>query len=134
MNFSRITAAAALSVVATFAVALPASASHGGVGGRDGVRSSGSCSAGSSWTLKAKPDDGRIEIEFEVDSNRNGQTWTNKVSDQGVRVLTGKRVTKAPSGSYSVEKKVVNRAGVDSFIATAKNSRTGEVCSGKVRL
>ena len=132
MKLSQLTAAAALSVVATFAVALPATASHGG--GRDDVRTSGSCSASSSWKLKAKPDDGRIEVEFEVDSNRNGQTWTTAISDQGVRIFTGSRVTKAPSGSFSVEIKTRNRASTDTFVAKARNPRTGELCTGRIRL
>jgi hypothetical protein len=38
------------------------------------VRSSGDCSATSTWKLKTKADDGRLEVEFEVDSNRVGQT------------------------------------------------------------
>ena len=54
------------------AVAAPAHAS----GGDRGVERQGACSAGAVWKLKAKHDDGLIEAEFEVDSNRVGQLWT----------------------------------------------------------
>lgn len=37
-------------------------------------------------TLKAKRDDGRIEVELGVDSNRAGQTWATRVTDNGVVV------------------------------------------------
>ncbi|RIJ77046.1 hypothetical protein D1871_08740 [Nakamurella silvestris] len=129
MRLSQLTIVAALSVVAGVAVAVPASAQHGG---RDDVRTSGSCSAGSTWQLKAKPDDGRIEVEFEVDSNRNGQTWAVALNDQGVRIFTGSRVTHAPSGSFSLERRAANRSGTDTFTAKARNTRTGEVCTGHI--
>ena len=47
---------------------------NGGGNSRE-TRVTGSCTAGSSAKLKAKPDDGRLEAEFEVDQNRNGVTW-----------------------------------------------------------
>jgi len=131
MRLSSFTTIAALSVVATFAVAVPASA-HGG--GSGDVRTGGSCSGSSSWSLKAKPDDGRIEVEFEVDSNRNGQSWNTTVSDQGVRIHSGKKVTVAPSGSFSLELRAKNRPGTDTFVAKARNTRTGEVCTGRVKV
>ena len=38
------------------------------------VRVIGDCSARTDWKLKAKERDGGLEVEFEVDSNRVGQT------------------------------------------------------------
>jgi hypothetical protein len=107
----------------------PASAKGG-----DAVRRSGSCSANSDWKLKAKPDDGRIEVEFEVDSNRVGQTWAVRIADNGVQVFSGTRVTQAPSGSFTVERRIANRAGIDHIRATAHNARSGETCTGTVQL
>src|SRR5689334_3926094 len=52
-------------------------------GGGTAVRASGACTSHGSWKLKAKPDDGRIEIEFEVDVNRVGQTWHVRITDNG---------------------------------------------------
>lgn len=96
------------------------------------VRSSGHCSAHSTWKLKAKADDGRLEVELEVDSNRVGQVWSVRLADNGTRFFRGHRTTKAPSGSFSVEKRPANRAGKDRITAVAKNSRSGERCSGVV--
>lgn len=92
------------------------------------VQTSGDCAARTDWKLKAKNDDGRIEVELEVDSNRNGQRWAVTVKDNGVKVWSGHRTTRAPSGSFSVEKRIANRAGADRIVATAKNLRTGETC------
>ena len=44
-------------------------------GGADATIRTGSCSGSADWKLKAKHDSGVIETEFEVDSNRTGQTW-----------------------------------------------------------
>lgn len=96
------------------------------------AQKSGRCSAASHWKLKAKPDNGRIEVEFEVDSNRNGQRWDVRISDNGVRVLTGYGVTRAPSGSFEVERLVRNRPGVDHFVAYARNPKTREICVARV--
>ncbi len=104
-------------------------------GGHDReVRKSGHCSAATVWKLKAKPDDGRLEVELEVDSNRNGQRWSVAIADNGARVFTGSRTTHAPSGSFEVERKIANRAGTDRITALARNARTGERCYGGVAL
>lgn len=131
MNLTRACAILALSLGATFvASAAPAFAQGGG----GDVRAAGHCSAGSTWTLKAKGDDGRIRLEMEVDSNRGGQPWRVGITDDKVRVFSGTRVTKAPSGSFSVELRTANRAGADAFIGTARNTRTAELCVAHVRL
>ena len=49
----------------------------------DRVEARGTCTGGGTWKLKAKHDDGRIEYEFEVDTNKVGQRWTVKASDNG---------------------------------------------------
>lgn len=101
-------------------------------GGRPEVRAAGHCSSSTVWKLKAKTDDGRIQTEYEVDSNRNGQVWTVAINDNGARVFTGRRTTQAPSGSFSVERRLVNRAGGDRIVAVASNVRTGERCVGSL--
>jgi hypothetical protein len=110
-------------------VASPAFAS----GGAD-VRSSGVCSAHSTWKLKAKPDNGRIEVEAEVDANRVGQKWAWRLSDDGTRFASGTAVTTAPSGSFTVHRVTANRVGVDRIGLRATNAATGEVCAGTVSL
>ncbi len=106
------------------AVATPALAKDGRVERR------GSCSGASHWKLKAQPEDGRIETEFEVDSNRVGQVWRVAINDNGVRVFTGSRRTTAPSGSFEVERVIANRSGADHVVASARNVTTGETCTG----
>lgn len=89
----------------------------------------GDCSAASDFKLKLSPEDGRkIEVEFEVDQNRNNRLWKVALADNGTWVYRGSRRTHAPSGSFSVHKLLVNRAGSDRIIAKAVNVRTGEVC------
>jgi len=39
----------------------------------------GKCSAASHWKMKAKPDNGRMELE--IDSNRNGQRWAVRIGE-----------------------------------------------------
>ena len=92
------------------------------------------CGAGATWKLRAKSDNGRIEVDFEVDSNRVGQTWAVRMTDNGVIVFNGTRRTVAPSGSFSVERLVTDRAGTDTFVAVAANPATGQRCSASVRL
>ena len=64
------------------AFATPAQAKDHG-GGDDRVEARGACIGGGHWKLKAKHDDGRIEYEFEVDTNKVGKRWTVKASDNG---------------------------------------------------
>jgi hypothetical protein len=121
--------AAALSVVALGASGAQAS------GGSPGVRASGVCSASSStWRLTAKPDDGKVEVGFEVDSNQAGQTWAVRVTDNATQVFAGSRRTVAPSGSFTVDLRTTNRAGTDTIRSRATDAATGQVCSGKVVL
>ena len=132
MNSTRTLAATvALATLVVGSVALAPAAS---AKGSDGVRASGSCSAGATWKIKAKHDDGRIEVELEVDSNKVGQTWAVTIKDDGVVVFSGNRVTKAPSGSFSIEKRVANRAGTDSFVGVATNTKSGQTCTARVSL
>jgi len=102
-------------------------------GSREVVRS-GSCSAASDWELKVGPDDGRIELEFEVDSNVVGQRWNVAIRQDGNRIFRGSRVTQGPSGSFDVERHPANTAGADRFVARATNRVTGEVCVGRATL
>jgi hypothetical protein len=92
----------------------------------------GQCSATSTWKLKAGPDNGQLEVEFEVDSNRAGQNWAVKLVDNGTQIFSGTRTTQAPSGSFTVRKLTANRAGADNIVGTARNTANGETCRGTV--
>jgi hypothetical protein len=92
----------------------------------------GSCSASSDWKLRVSPEDGRLEVEFEVDQNRNGQNWNVVLKHNGNTFFSDQRTTKAPSGSFHVSKLTSNAAGTDTIVGRATNPKTGEVCRGSV--
>src|SRR5689334_17817699 len=98
-------AVAALTLPVAFAA--PASASHGG-SSRDDVRTSGGCSGSAHWKLKAKPDDGRIEVEGEIDSNTSGQVWQWKFTHNGSLTAKGSKKTSGRSGSFEVQRRMAN--------------------------
>jgi hypothetical protein len=101
-------------------------------GGIPTVEARGSCVGGGSWKLSAKHDDGRIEVEYEVDTNRPGQLWHVGLTDNAVRIFAGQRRTAAPSGSFTVGVRTPDRRGVDSIRAHAiLGSRS---CGGAVRV
>jgi hypothetical protein len=102
------------------AALLPAAAL--GKGGNPGVIKRGKCSNGAAWKLKAKNDDGLIEAEFEVDQNVNGRRWNVVLKRNGATVFRGVRVTRAPSGSFSLERRISGRAGADRIVAVATTS------------
>jgi hypothetical protein len=85
-----------------------------------GVTRSGTCSNGASWTLKAKLDDGRLETEFEVDQNRVGRRWNVVLRRNGNVIFRGARTTRAPSGSFSITRRVANAPGSDRIVARAE--------------
>ena len=104
------TALAASAALATVALAAPA-ATAGDDDGR--VEKRGSCSGTTDWKLKAKHDDGRIEVEYEVDSNRNGQTWRWRILHDGDLSARGTKQTRPPSGSFEVRRLLVDTRGDD---------------------
>src|SRR3954449_328860 len=128
---TSLVAATSLVVVATALGVAPAQASGGG---GDAVRRSGNCSGSTDWKLKAKPDDGRIEVEGEIDSNRVGQTWTWRIVHNGRVSAKGSKTTHAPSGSFRVERRLVNLAGADKLVFKASNPKSDETCRGVVTI
>jgi hypothetical protein len=99
--------------------------------GTDVVKT-GNCSMSSDWKLKVGSDNGRLEVEFEVDQNRTGQPWNVTLKHNGSAFFTGQRTTLAPSGSFSVTKFTGNAAGTDTIVGKAVNPKTGEVCKGTI--
>jgi hypothetical protein len=96
-------------------------------------RVTGSCTGRSTAKLKAKHDDGRLETEFEVDQNRNGVAWKVRIRRDGKLVVKTRAVTRAPSGSFSVERRIADPAGSDRITARAV-SPSGEVCRAAVTI
>src|SRR5262245_51278104 len=87
----------------------------------------GACTQASSSKLKLSDEDGRIEVELEVDQNRNGVRWTVLLRRPTRVILRTTRLTRAPSGSFEVRRVVANVPGADRIIARA-TSPAGEVC------
>jgi len=102
-------------------------------GGQDVIQR-GSCSEQSDWKLKVKPDNGRLELEFEVDQNVVGEAWRVRITQNGAQIFAGTRTTQAPSGSFEVRRRPVNAAGVDRFVARATNLTSGETCVGRISI
>jgi hypothetical protein len=93
---------------------------------------SGTCSGGGTWKLKGGVDDGLLDIEFEVDQNRNGRRWSVVVTRDGRRVFSGVRITRPPSGSFELSRRFGNPAGRDRIVAVARNRADGRVCRGAI--
>ena len=121
---AQLVALAGLAIVAAMLVAPAAVARDGDVIRR------GACSGASDWKLKLSPEDGRIEVEFEVDQNKVGDTWRVVMRRDGNVFFRGQRVTRAPSGSFEVRRVISNSAGEDRVSARAVNLSTDEVCRG----
>jgi hypothetical protein len=125
-------AALTLSAMALpLAAMAPATASHGV--GAD-VRSSGGCQGVATWKLKAKPDNGKIQVEAEVDSNHAGQVWGWTLKHNGNLAAKGASTTHGRSGSFTVNRRTSNKAGTDTFVFRAVRRATGDVCRGTVSL
>ena len=111
------TAAAALAVSIT-----PAASAKGG----DGTRVAGVCSGPSTSVLKAKHGDGGLEVEFEVDQNRSQVPWNVQLMRNGKTAFAGTRTTGAPSGSFTVVRRL---AAGSSPVIRARATRNGETCT-----
>jgi hypothetical protein len=102
-------------------------------GAKDGdVLRAGTCTQASTSKLKLGPEDGGIEVEFEVDQNRNGVRWKVVVVRNGSVVASRTRVTRGPSGSFELELVTRNASGTDRFVARA--TRAGETCTARAAI
>jgi len=124
----RMACAAALTALCLVGLPAVAQAADGEVIKRGG------CSGAAVWKLKAKPDDGRLEVEGEVDSNRTGQTWKWRIRHNGDVAHRGTAQTTRRSGSFSVERRVGSAPGVDRIGWRAVNMRSGQTCHGSLRI
>lgn len=122
---TALTAAAVLALTIPVGLVAPASASGGG-----DVRTSGGCSGSAHWKLTAKPDDGRIEVQGEIDSNRSGQVWRWTFKHNGSISAQGSGTTAGVSGSFEVRRRMANLAGTDHFVFRATHA--GQVCRGTI--
>lgn len=121
-RWTRIVAGVTAAAALTAGVAPVASAKDGD------VRVAGRCTQASASKLKLSAENGRIEVELEVDQNRNGVRWAVTLRQNGLKVFGGTRVTKGPSGSFTVRMLARDTAAADVFRARA-TSPSGEVCT-----
>ncbi len=110
-------------------VGVPADAAGAGSGDREVIRH-GSCSGPANWKLKAKSDNGRIEVEGEVDSDANGQRWRWRILHEGDVAARGRATTSRPSGSFEVTRRLVNAPGDDRIGWRARHVGSGHTCRG----
>lgn len=87
----------------------------------------GTCTGKSTSKLKLSAENGRIEVEFEVDQNRNGVRWTVVLRRPSTVLLRTTRVTRAPSGSFELRRVVADLVGRDR-VSVRATSPSGEVC------
>ena len=123
-----------LAAALVLAVAIPVMSAGPAQASGDEVRRTGTCTVRAEVKIKAKHDDGLIEIEAEVDSNRNGQVWRWSIRHNGDLSFVGRARTVAPSGSFTVERRALNAAGIDAFKFRAKHRASGQVCVVGVKL
>lgn len=121
--------AGALALVLSLSVALAGAVPA--VADEDVVRR-GWCTGSTEWRVKARSENGRIEVEGRVDSRRSWQTWRWRILHDGSLSARGRKATRPPSGSFEVRRVMVNMRGTDRIVFRARNPRSGEVCRGTV--
>jgi hypothetical protein len=121
MTVNRMVAIAASTIGAALLLAPTAAAKDGD------VRVAGTCTKATTSKMKLSEEDGRVEVEFEVDQNRNGVRWTVVLLRNGTQVARRIGVTRGPSGSFEARIVTGDSQGVDRFLARA--TRVGERCS-----
>ena len=96
-------------------------------------RVAGTCTGSSTAKFEVKLRNGRLKAELEVDENVNGVTWDVELRQDGRLAVRTTKTTKAPSGSFSLERRLRNGAGRDTISAEA-TSPSGEVCTASVTI
>lgn len=121
-----------IAALAAMLLALAPTALAGQSKGGKGIIKQGKCTGSSTWKLKVKSDDGRLQTEFEVDQNRVGKRWRVTLVRDGSTVFRGIRTTVAPSGSFTVRRLLAASAGTTRIVASAKALQSGESCRAVV--
>jgi hypothetical protein len=117
-------------VAALLGLAIALAAAPAGIAKDGDIRVRGTCTTSATSKLKLSEEDGRIEVEFEVDQNRNGVRWNVVLLQNGKRIARMVRVTKAPSGSFEARVVAQNTSGKDTFRARATRP-SGAVCTAQ---
>jgi hypothetical protein len=115
-------------VLALLAVALVAVPAAFAKAGNRAVHIPGICTQQSTSKLKLSREDRGVELEFQVDQNRNGIPWTVTLSRNGNAITSFTATTRAPSGSFEVRRVIAGRLGTDRITARATRA-SGETCT-----
>jgi hypothetical protein len=95
---------------------------------KDGdIERQGKCSGATSAELTLSPENGRTEVEFEVDQNRSGVRWQVVLKRNGAKFAVASRTTGGPSGSFEL-RRVISASSGDRVTARA-TSPSGETCT-----
>lgn len=114
-----------------FAAALltvPAALARDG-GHKRAIRIGGACTGQSTSKLKLSREDRGIEVEFQVDQNRNSIPWKVTLRRNGHRVASLTATTRAPGGSFEIRRVIAGQLRTDRISATA--TRAGETCTAQ---
>lgn len=120
-----------IAVLATLALALPLA----GTALADGadVEKHGTCTMGSHWELDAGDEGTKLDVDFEIDTAKAGESWRIVLRHDGGVFFRGVRTTQS-DGDVEVERLVSDQAGSDSIAARGANLTTGEVCRGSLTI
>jgi hypothetical protein len=92
----------------------------------------GTCRSGAIWDLDVERDDGRLEVDFDVDRARPGDTYRVTVKVNNRTVMT--RTLRADrDGDFWFNRSFRDSRGPDTVSVRAVSPR-GDVCRGSVRI
>ncbi len=128
-------AGTALALAVSASLVAPAAARPGpdprgtNSGGSERITISGTCDAGSRWTLSGRSRFLQIEVEGRVEPQRRKRSrWVLRLQQNQTTVaVTSKR---GSGGGLKVRARVSNQPGTDTFTLSAINRTTGETCQG----
>jgi hypothetical protein len=116
--------------LALFALALAAVPAAFARGNHDrAVLVRGVCTQQSTSKLKLSREDRGVEVEFQVDQNRNGVPWRVTLRRNGSRIRSFTATTHAPSGSFEIRRVIARGIGTNRITAVA--TRSGETCTAR---
>ena len=93
---------------------------------KDGdVIKTGSCTGGGTYKLKLSPQNGKLEIEFEVE-HKASQTWQVRIRRRGAIIFKGPKTTGAVSKSFTT--RLVNGPGTAGQIRATATRPSGQSC------
>jgi hypothetical protein len=117
-------AAAAVLAAASLGGTATAFAKDGDGGGGGDARSRVACGAGGELELRAKEDDGGIEVKVKLDRNVAGEDWLVTLTDNGTVRLSETRTTGGSSGSFEMETLLMPNGTTPTGSSTSSTSAT----------